>query len=160
MKIRLFKDKDKKQIENLIEEFLDYTRESYAKEVLLFNDYTNSQKKTYVKKILEEFQNKKNSQFLIAEKDSKTIGFILGFVERKPYTIKKRSGHILSFFVSEKNRNDQIGKNLYNKLVEWFIKQKCDHLELDVYKGNDKSIEIYKKWGFKENLVKMKKELS
>lgn len=159
MKIRVFLKKDSKELSRLLKEFLSYTRKYYSKRVLEFDNYTNSRKISYIKEILNNFKNQKHSRFLIAEEESKIVGYIMGVVDKNPDKVMKKSGHIKSFFVSEKSREKGVGKKLYLSLVDWFKKQKCDHLELDVFDGNEKTISMYKKWGFKENLIKLKKRL-
>ena len=159
MKIRVFLKKDSKELSRLLKEFLSYTRKYYSKRVLEFDNYTNSRKISYIKEILNNFKNQKHSRFLIAEEESKIVGYIIGVVDKNPNRVMKKSGHIKSFFVSEKSREKGVGKKLYLSLVDWFKKQKCDHLELDVFDGNEKTISMYKKWGFKDEYTEMWKEI-
>lgn len=159
MKIRQFKKEDSREMESIIKEFLDYARKTYSKKALEFENFPDSRKNPYAREILRYFQALKNSRFLVAEGGAGIAGYIVGCTEKNKNRVAKKSGHIKSFFVSGECRGKGVGKQLYNALVDWFKKQKCDHLEIDVYKGNKKTISMYKKWGFKENLIKMKKRL-
>ena len=159
MKIRLFREEDSEEMYTLLHEFLDFTRKSYSKKVLKFDDFVDSTRTAYVKKILKEFRNLKKSRFLVAQEESRVIGYIVGCVENNSNKIRKRAGHIKSFYVTNTQRGSGTGTELYNTLVEWFTKQKCDHHYLDVFDGNQKTLCLYKKWGLTENTLKMKKNL-
>jgi len=159
MNIRDYNKKDSKEIAILLKEFLDYTRKTYDKNILIYNDFITSKKELYSKKLLSNFVTTKDSKFLILEIDSRIVGYIIGFIKTDKFKKLKSIGHIQSFFVSQKYREKNLGKNLYNKLIKWFKKKKCDCLELDVFEGNNKTISMYRKWGFKENSVQMKKKL-
>lgn len=159
IKIRNFKKDDYSGTVDLIKEFLEYSRKNYSRKVLEFDDFINSKKNSYAKDILKYFTKLKDSFFLVAEDNSKIIGYIVGFLDKNPNLVMKKGGHIRSFFVSEKYRNKGVGGLLFNSLVKEFKNKKCDHLILDVFDGNKKTISIYKKWGFKDNLIRMKKKL-
>lgn len=159
MKIRLFRKEDSTQLISLINEFLEYTTKSYSKQALEFAKFKPSKKHAYSKNILKYFSELHHSRFLVAVEGTKIIGYVMGAIESNPHVIKSKAGSIKSFFVTKEFRGKGIGKQLNKALVEWFKKKKCDHLELDVYDGNKKTISMYKKWGFKEVLIKLKKKI-
>lgn len=158
MRIRDYKKSDHKQILRLLAEFLIYKRETYGKEALEFDNHIDKKRERYIKSILKSFENK-DSHFLVAEDDEKIIGYIIGKTALNEYKIKNKAGHIQSFYVMKKYRGTGVGKELYNSLIKWFKEKKCDHLDLDVYATNKKSVNIYKKWGFKPITIQMKKKL-
>ncbi|MFT4250060.1 MAG: GNAT family N-acetyltransferase [Candidatus Woesearchaeota archaeon] len=159
MSVELFHKKYSEDICALLKEFLEYTREAYSVQVLEFDNYIDSKQDTYAQELLSSFVELKKSRFLIAHHNSEVVGYIVGSIEKKPNKVMKKSGYIHSFFVTKKYRGAGLGKQLYDSLVDWFKKQRCDHLELSVFDGNQKTISTYKKWGFKENAIKMKKKL-
>ena len=159
MIVREYNNKDSKGMENLLKEFLEYTRKAYSRKVLEFDDFIDSKKNSYAKDILKHFKKLKKSKIFVAEEGNQVIGYIVGNITKNNSIVMKKEGHIFSYFVSRKYRGKGVGKELYNKLVKWFKKQKCDHLSLDVYEGNEKSYAMYRKWGFKEVHTRMKKKL-
>jgi ribosomal protein S18 acetylase RimI-like enzyme len=156
MKIRLYTKKDKVQVLPLLEEFLEYTKKKYGKVILEFDGYKDSKKKVLASDYLKHFSKLK---MLVAEENSEVLGFIVGTIRKTPHKVKVKEGHIESFFISAKTRGQGAGKQLYNSLISWFKKQKCDNLSLDVALGNKSAVSIYKKWGFKPVRYSMKKRI-
>jgi ribosomal protein S18 acetylase RimI-like enzyme len=158
MKIRRFRKEDAGAVSELLNEFLDYTKKSYSGHVLDIDGFMDSKKQKIIKKFMDWFINQKHKRLLVVE-DEHIVGYIFGYVEKIPDKKMTKAGHIGSFFVSNKYRRKGVGKELYNSLVDWFREQKCDHLEIDVHHGNTKTLSMYKRWGFKETLIKLKKKL-
>jgi ribosomal protein S18 acetylase RimI-like enzyme len=156
MKIRPYTKKDSAHFLALLEEFLEYSKKSYGKVVLEFESYKESRKKVLAKEYMKHFVNLKDSRLLVAEENSEVVGYIIGNILDTKHRIKEKEGHLESFFVSAKVRGKGVGKKLYGALLSWFRKKKCDHLSLDVARGN-KSAAIYKKWGFRPVRTSMKK---
>lgn len=159
LKVRLFQKKDSTKLKKLLSEFLTYTRKNCSKSYFIFDNYIDSKKIPYVNLILKYCLNLKNSRLLVAENNHEIIGYIIGFTIPKPNRVLTKAGHIDSFYVSNKYRTKGVGKKLFDELSDWFKKKNCDHLELDVYDGNKKTISLYNKWGFIDCIIKMKKKL-
>jgi GNAT superfamily N-acetyltransferase len=97
---------------------------------------------------------------LIAEVDGQMAGYSLFFILTPPPVFQvRRLGHIGELFVKEKYRGLGIGSRLYEEAVGWFRRKRIKHLSLVVIKGNDLPHSIYKKWGFFDNFVEMRKKL-
>ncbi len=159
MKIRKYDQNDSAKMISLLDEFIDYTKKSYSKHVLEFESVVEDKRKDFSKQILDYFKGMKKSLFLVAE-DDELRGYIVGYVDKKNSNKKmQKAGHIKSFFVSGSYRGKGVGKNLYLQFVDWCKDQGCDHVSLEVFDGNEDTIDMYKRWGFKPNLIKMKRKI-
>ena len=158
MKIRLYNKKDLYQLKKLLEEFLKYTQKSYSNETRKFSRTIKNKEKLYVNSYVKKFTQLKRSRFFVVEDEGKLVAYILGSIQTNNFEKDKLRGHIESVFVSKDFRNKKLGKELYLKLIEWFKKQGCTQLILEVAEGNP-AIKVYKKWGFKTTRREMKKKL-
>lgn len=80
--------------------------------------------------------------FIVAEKNHKIIGFIIG-VTTTPNIAK-----ILMLAVDESHRKQKIGTELLNKFLEQISLKNIKHIELEVRTDKKKAIEFYEKFGF------------
>ena len=83
--------------------------------------------------------------FIVAEKNHKIVGFIIG-VKIKPETAK-----ILMLGVYKHNRKQEIGSKLLNHFFEEIKNIKIKNIELEVRTDNKVAIKFYEKHGFKIN---------
>jgi ribosomal-protein-alanine N-acetyltransferase len=83
-------------------------------------------------------------EVLIAEKDKKICGYILGEYDG-------RFMHVLSFAVYPEYRRQGVGKKLMNELVKIAMANKgTDTLSLNVHVENSGGIAFYEAYGFKK----------
>lgn len=61
--------------------------------------------------------------------------------------------------VTDRYRSRGIGKQLYDKLIDKFLEIGCKSLALEVFYDNSESVQLYKKIGFAEDSMFMKKLL-
>ena len=80
--------------------------------------------------------------FIVAEKNHKIIGFIVGVI-----TIPKKA-KILMLAVDKTNRKQKIGTELLNKFLEQISLKDIRRIELEVRTDNKKAISFYEKLGF------------
>jgi ribosomal protein S18 acetylase RimI-like enzyme len=157
MNIRKIKQSDRGELFKLFLEFEDY----YQKQKV-FSGFTKKIEK-YInkKKALMEFTNKyiqdKKIIAYVAEQNNKLIGFIGGEVKEYPTKILNKEGVIEELFVSNKFRNQKIGKKLFEKLVKEFKEKGCKYLGIEVFSKNKKTIDIYHNLGFQDYSINMKK---
>jgi ribosomal protein S18 acetylase RimI-like enzyme len=71
--------------------------------------------------------------------DEKLVGSITIIEREKDYELR-------GFYIATKYQGKGIGKKLWELALD-FAKEK--NITLDIYAHNTKTIEIYKKWGFK-----------
>ena len=81
--------------------------------------------------------------FIVAEKDYKIIGFIVGVI------INQDLAKILMLSVSELFRNQNIGSSLLKKFLEEISYENIKIIQLEVRFDNKKAIKFYEKNGFK-----------
>ncbi len=158
IQIRKARLKDIPQLISLWENYENYhkklTKAKYMQNILK----TNSKAKTKTKKYFENKITSKESEILLVE-SGKVLGFImLSIYDSSPISSIKKYGHIGYFFVKRNMRGKGIGKKIYKKSLEWFKDKKIKRISLEVNFLNKKTIELYKKLGFKEFEINMIKD--
>jgi len=107
---------------------------------------------------ISEFQNpdwiiknvrKENAAVFVAEDDGKIVGYSLGWIGQ-PWGYKGKRGYFCDCFVEEPYRRQGVGLALSKALIEWFKEKNVECIEADVYSGNEESLKMFKKLGFKE----------
>jgi [ribosomal protein S18]-alanine N-acetyltransferase len=90
--------------------------------------------------------------FIVAELDSKIVGYIMCKIEfgfsnfRKLGFVKK--GHVVSVAVLEEHRGKGIGKALMLEGINGVMHRKSDEIYLEVRVSNTDAIKMYEKLGF------------
>ncbi len=96
----------------------------------------------------------------VAEIETQIVGHIMGSVaERPPVFEKVRFGYIQDIAVGEAYRRGGIGTALFNYLCEWFQKQQLSDMELDRVAANPLSQGFWRKMGFTDLMVRMRRSL-
>lgn len=112
-------------------------------------------KEQYYKYYKKKFQNK-NCRFLVAEEDTRVIGYILGWIERLPGIYKhEKRGYVADVFVVKDKRGKGVGRKLLEELLKWFKSQKVEWIRLSVYSANVNAVKVWKKLGFKDYVIEM-----
>jgi GNAT superfamily N-acetyltransferase len=95
---------------------------------------------------------------VLARDGEKSIGFAHGMLKFLPdYLGGHPVGTITHIFVDEDARREGIGRDLVNKLEEWFRVNKVHSIELQVITGNPTAREFWKDLGYKEELLQYRK---
>jgi ribosomal protein S18 acetylase RimI-like enzyme len=149
MLIRSAIPQDKKELIKLIKEF--NSSDKYLSE---------EQRKFRAIKNLNEMAKGTAEKYLspgyiifVADKDGTLIGYVVGEIKDRKYKIYNKEGYIENWFVEKVYQYQGIGKKLFNKLIEEFIKVGCTHIGVDTNLENKKAIEIYEHIGFTKRLV-------
>lgn len=91
--------------------------------------------------------------FIVAELDSRIVGYIMCRVEYGFSHIKRfglaRKGHIVSIAVMEEHRRKGIGSTLIKLAVEEMAKKSCSESYLEVRVSNREAISLYEKMNYK-----------
>ena len=101
---------------------------------------------------LEEVKNNKGKCYL-AIVDNKVAGLIMGTIppydeyDYLDYKCPKR-GEITELIVTSKIRSKGIGKELMNKMEEYFKKEGCEYVLVDVFAYNENAINFYNNRGY------------
>ena len=104
-----------------------------------------------------------NGKCYLAIQNNMVIGLIMGYVrvyDEFDYLDYKcpKSGVISEFIVSEKVRSKRIGKQLINKMEEYFKSIDCEYILLECFAYNKSAINFYKNQGYHTRmLVNIKK---
>jgi ribosomal-protein-alanine N-acetyltransferase len=80
--------------------------------------------------------------FLVVEKDTEIIGFVIGIVQKK-------EGHILVIAIRDDFKRKGIGAFLMKRLIDIYEKKGITRLKLEVRASNVAAISMYKHLGFK-----------
>jgi len=90
--------------------------------------------------------------FIVAENDSKIVGYIMCKIEfgfsnfRKLGFVKK--GHVVSVAVLEDHRNKGLGKALMLEGINGSMHKKSDEIYLEVRVSNTGAVKMYERLGF------------
>ena len=98
----------------------------------------------------------KNQYWYVAEENGKVIG--LGILMNHGNLRKKHVG-VITLMVNSDYQNKGIGSLLMDKLINLSESLNIIRLELCVFRDNYKAINLYKKFGFKEEGLKVKSAL-
>lgn len=98
----------------------------------------------------------KNQYWYVAEENGKVIG--LGILINHGNLRKKHVG-VITLMVNSDYQNKGIGSLLMDKLINLSESLNIIRLELCVFRDNYKAINLYKKFGFKEEGIKVKSAL-
>lgn len=94
--------------------------------------------------------NNNNGKCYLAVEDDKAIGLIMGTIPKYDeydyldYKCPKR-GRITELIVTKKVRSKGIGKQLMDKMEEYFKSLGCEYVLVDVFAYNDNAINFYNK---------------
>ena len=98
----------------------------------------------------------KNQYWYVAEENGKVIG--LGILMNHGNLRKKHVG-VITLMVNSDYQNKGVGSLLIDKLINLSESLNIIRLELCVFRDNYKAINLYKKFGFKEEGIKIKSAL-
>jgi len=80
--------------------------------------------------------------FIVAEKDNKVVGYIVGW-------ITEGRGGIGSIAVDPKHRNEGIGKQLVDFIFSYFKQKKIKRVKIEVRTTNQRSVRFFESLHFK-----------
>ncbi|HAT4243326.1 GNAT family N-acetyltransferase [Clostridium perfringens] len=98
----------------------------------------------------------KNQYWYVAEENGKVIG--LGILMNHGNLRRKHVG-VITLMVNSDYQNKGVGSLLMDKLINLSESLNIIRLELCVFRDNYKAINLYKKFGFKEEGIKIKSAL-
>lgn len=104
--------------------------------------------------IAEDRENKEDDQ------KTKPIGFALAVIKKEiPIFEIGELGCIGDIYVKEEFRGKGLSSQLKDKAIEWFKENGIKHACILLYKDNEQVHSIYKKWGFFDYKIEMRKEI-
>ena len=92
------------------------------------------------------------------------MGCIAGNIEQQSKDnllecIPTKSGRILELFVSDSYRGLELGKKLMQKMEDYFQKNKCDVVRIEVFVPNKNTHHFYQNLDYSDRVVDMIKKL-
>lgn len=99
-----------------------------------------------------------NGKCFLAVIDGKVVGLIMGTIPQYgdfdylDYKCPKR-GVITELVVTKNIRSKGIGKELIEKIEDYFIEQNCEYVLIDVFAYNNRALEFYDKNGYHPRMV-------
>jgi ribosomal protein S18 acetylase RimI-like enzyme len=153
MKIRKATKKDLDGILELADLMLDfhYKMDSYYK---IYSKYENP------REFYESHLKKKNVRYVVAENtDGELIGFASASVTSIPRTKAPKVGALITNFVKKEYRGKGIGTKLFKDQMKWLKENNVKHVEMSVDVRNKKAIILWKKYGFEDYQVRLRKDL-
>lgn len=114
--------------------------------------------KNWIKKLIQS----RNGFVLVAQgNDGKIIGCCVNKIEtnKTPIFKIKKLGHISELYIIPRYRKKGIASLLKKNAFEWFKKKGLSYASLGVRPKNKQAWNIYKKWGFFEYRIEMRKKL-
>lgn len=96
----------------------------------------------------------------IAKENEKIIGYMIGkILMKKVHENAKKTGEIDDAYVLEEFQNKGIGGRIQQELEEWFSSNGVDVLYVLVDERNNKGVYAWKKYGFENYMLKLKKNI-
>ena len=114
-------------------------------------------------KATEEFMSKQieseNGCFWVAQIDNDIVGYVEAMVvDRPPIHVQRRVGHLGSIYVKPEARRKGIGTSLWNLARDWLAEKGVPTISLMVATQNPQALEFWKKFNFREIMVRLEVE--
>ncbi|MFH0942727.1 MAG: GNAT family N-acetyltransferase [Candidatus Beckwithbacteria bacterium] len=160
----LIREAERKDVQTLV----NLWREQHNYHLNLDPDYyepTSDEVLMNAQKYFDAAIEKGSLQILLAENQSKPVGFItFEKVSRSPGiarsgTLIKDYGEVVDLFITEVERGKGFGEQLMKKAEEKLKQQGVTHFMVEVSASNPKTIEFYKRGGYTTKQVEMFKEI-
>lgn len=160
MNIREYTIEDKEAIISAQYRFQGYLAEIDDLKLLRCNPgYGEAYTEDLLKKVTE-----RGGKIFVAEEGEKIVGFVAGVFDEQSDLDKlghkvMKYGDILDLFVEEEFRGTGIGKELMNKMEDYFRSQKCDVVVIEVFGPNNKAHQFYEQLGYADRDYRVQKIL-
>ncbi|MHC4608015.1 MAG: GNAT family N-acetyltransferase [Planctomycetota bacterium] len=100
------------------------------------------------------------SVVLVAEDGGEIAGYLLGMIlENPPVVPHQFFGYVSELAVAERKRGAGVGRALLAAAEEWFRAQGLSLVELSVSERNEDAVRFWKREGFSDYLLRLRKEL-
>ena len=147
------------QVKNLLvelqEHIVDIDKEGY-------NILTNEYREEYFKKTLEEIKKYEGKIFLYKE-NNEVLGLVVGLInneETKEYDFQApKRGRVSELVVTKKIRSKGIGKQLLDKITEYFKENNCKDILIAVFAYNEDAIRFYEKNNYHTRMIEMTRKI-
>lgn len=154
-----YDEKYNENIKDLLVELQEYIvsidREGY-------NIITPEYRELYFKKTMDEIKKYDGEMFLYKD-NNEILGLIVGFINNEDtfeYDFKApKRGRVSELIVTKKTRSKGIGRQLLDRLTQYFKENNCFDILIEVFGYNENGINFYEKNGYHTRLVEMTKKI-
>lgn len=101
------------------------------------------------KKLVKKWITGRRSVTFVAEVDGQIVGLLAGGIAKVAEWRPLKHAHLSILYIQEKYRNNNIGKKLLEKFIEWSRERKADSITLYTMAANSEAIEFYQRHGLK-----------
>ena len=111
---------------------------------------------TYSKKAKKYFRDRivgRNGFMEIVANKGKIIGYLCGGISEQLfyfYRQKAKHAELENMLIDKKFRGKNLGAKLAKNFMEWCKKNKVDYISVSASAGNEKTLNFYRKLGFKD----------
>lgn len=154
--------KDAPAVMELWKEFMKYHDELIIKKDKRFIPQFVKKKESpeLFRKFVEKNIRSKNGEIYVVEVDDKLVGYSLIYIKDNiPVFEIEKLGCISDLYVKKEYRMKGISSKLKDETIKWFKKKGIKDLCLTIYPLNEHAYSIYKKWGFFDFHLEMRKRL-
>ena len=161
VKIRKATLKDVPVIVRMWKEFMGYHKDMVKRNPKI-KPYLTEKKNSshfFTKYLKSDFKSS-NSVVFIAEVEGRPVGYSINLIRKNPlvYEVEKL-GYVSDLFVKKEFRGMKISSMFRDESIKWFRKKGIKHMSVEVIGGNTYAHSIYKKWGFFDYKVEMRKKI-
>lgn len=155
IKIRKAKVEDVPNLQKMYFRLLKYEDQNFTKIIDPRWVKSEAGKRSLFKRIKDPKQH-----VILAVDGDEPVGFLIGeYYKATAYKRIKRDSEVLSLFVEKKYRGKQIGPMLIEEFENWARTKNCDQIKIEPYFNNVKAIKFYKREGYKDYVVMLRKKL-
>ncbi len=154
--------KDREDIDRMQFELQKYFSEiDRTHESLLYKDMDDAHR--YMQKMLDDVKNM-NGKVFVSEEDGQVVGFIQGVIivhkkgDDEIYDLShkpSKDGWIGLLFVKPEFRGSGVGRELLDKMKDYFKSEECTSIRLLVLSDNIRTVNVYEKSGFLRHDLEM-----
>lgn len=158
--IREFNPQDKSDLILLMDMFNSYVQSVDDKHR---TDFKPESSEYFTDKMIKLAAEKDGVVFVSCDGE-KVIGFISGYIDTQDQdelmeTIQAKPGVIGELFVTDEYRGQKIGKQLLEKMENYFKSKGCDIVRLAVFAPNSLARKFYEHAEYSERIIYVMKEL-
>lgn len=153
MEIRTFKKADVAEVAQLVRQMAEHHH-------ALDTFYKSGEEYSGAEEMVGSWIDDIEMQLFVAEDAGKISGYIrIGIEEGPEYSKEKKIGVVYDSFVAEKDRRQGTATKLFENSLAWFKKKKVNFVELNVDARNNGAIEFWRKLGFDDYKLRMRRPL-